>query len=354
MSSKVIFPAWLAAALLAVSCSGNNTPEGTGRVAVKTVKVSSGIQEGTAYSGTIEETTGTALSFSGTGTIATMGLREGQMVSKGQVLATLDGKNQENILISAKSSTAIARESLSQMEDMYSRMKILHDAGSLSEMQWIEAETRLAQAKAAVEAAEAQEAIAGKGQADTRLTAPFGGFVSKKMADVGQQVLPGTPVVKLVDIDRVKAKFSISESEVGTVAVGQKMSVRVGTLSDASFEGTVTDKSVSADPVSRSYDVSVLIDNKDHRLLPGMLCEVSAAPREGGGEIAVPSQVVLIDETNSPYVWCVDGGKATKKHVTLGRNAGEDVVIASGLKEGDSVITEGRQKVWEGAECQIL
>ncbi len=341
-------------ALLLAACSGDKTADEPQSPAVKVVLVSSGSDtQGVIYSGTIEETTGTALSFSSTGTIETLNVREGMMVSKGQVLATLDGKTQENMLTSAHSSTVIAREALSQMEDTYERMRLLHEAGSLSETQWIEVETRLAQAKAAVEAAQAQEAIAEKGSSDTRLKAPFAGFVAKKMADIGQQAAPGTPIVKLVDISQVKAKFSVPEQETGSLSIGQTMKVRIATLGNVVFEGTISDKSVSADPVSRSYDVSVLLDNKDRRILPGMLCEVSAAGVSSDGAAAIPSQTVLIDETNRHYVWCITGGKATKKYVTLGGNAGDKIFVTSGLAEGDTVISDGRQKVWEGAPCTI-
>ncbi|MCD8288420.1 MAG: efflux RND transporter periplasmic adaptor subunit [Prevotella sp.] len=352
MKKNIILPA-VVIGLLTASCGGSGQPESEREVAVKTVKVSSELSlEGVAYSGTIEEMTGTALSFGSAGTIATMNVREGMTVAKGQVLATLDGKTQANMLASAHSATVIAQQELSRAEDTYGRMKTLHDAGSLAEMKWIEVETSLAQAKAAVEAARAQEAIAAKGSADTNLTAPFAGFVATKMADIGQQVVPGTPVVKLVDIDRVKAKFSVGETEVGSLSVGQTMAVRIATLGGAVFEGRISDKSVSADPISRSYDVSVLIDNSGHRILPGMLCEAAATSATGEKTIAVPSQVVLIDETNRRYVWCVSGGKATKKYVTLGRNAGDKVVVTDGLADGDEVITDGRQKVWEGATCK--
>ncbi len=352
MRIKLIF-AIAVSGMLLCSCNGNKTADEGQGIAVKVLKVSSvGGADGVVYSGTIEETTGTVLSFSSTGNIATMNVREGMMVSKGQVLATLDGKNQENLLTSARSATDIARQTLAQVEDTYERMRVLHEAGSLSEVQWIEAETRLSQAKASVQAAEAQQAIAEKGASDTNLTAPFSGFVASKMADLGQQVAPGTPIAKLVDIDRVKAKFSVGESEVSSLSVGQSMSVRITTLNHAVFEGKITEKSVSADPISRSYDVTVSLDNKAHDILPGMLCEVFANDTLNGGQITVPSQVVLIDETNRRYVWCLNSGKATKKYVTVGRNVGDNVIITNGIAEGDNVITDGRQKVWEGATCK--
>ncbi|MCD8282331.1 MAG: efflux RND transporter periplasmic adaptor subunit, partial [Prevotella sp.] len=303
------------AGVLFCGCSGGGGEKGDASPAVNVFKaVEAGVSESIVYSGTIEAVSGTSLSFSTAGTLATLPVSEGMTVGAGEVLATLDGNNQMNMLLSARSSTTIARESLSQMEDTYARMSTLHAGGSLSEMQWIEVETRLAQAQAAVRAAEAQEAIAEKGVSDTRLTAPFAGFISSKTADVGQQVVPGMAIVKLVSIDKVKATFGVGEGEVSSLSIGEAMSVTVSSLDGAVFTGVITDKSVSADPVSRSYSVSVTIDNKEKRLLPGMICEVAKAVGEGGKSIVIPSRVVQIDEKNSRYVWCVMGGKAARRY----------------------------------------
>ena len=81
------------------------------------------------------------------------------------------------------------------------RMKALYESESLPEMQWVMAENQLKSAKA-------HEAIARKALSDTRLCAPFSGFISAKMAEVGQAAAPGMPVVKLVSISTVKVKIA--------------------------------------------------------------------------------------------------------------------------------------------------
>lgn len=75
-------------------------------------------------------------------------------------------------------------DALSQAEDTYRRMKQLHTAGSLPDIQWVDAQTKLSQARALVRQTRAAEAIARKGMTDTRLIAPFSGYISKKTAEV--------------------------------------------------------------------------------------------------------------------------------------------------------------------------
>ncbi len=341
-------------ALLISSCGSNAGEQEPRRVEVKIVKAAdAGNVDAVVYSGTIEAGSATALSFSSAGTIESMAITEGQMVSKGAVLAALDGATQASLLSSARAATVIAVESLTQMEDTYARMESLHSAGSLSETQWIEVETRLAQAKAAVDAARAQEAIAEKGVADVCLRAPFTGYVSEKMADVGGQAAPGVPIVKLYDIDRVKAKFSVGENETGRFRTGDTLRVRIAALQGAVFTGCVRDKGVNADPISRSYEIGVEIENKDHRILPGMLCEVYGGAVADGGGAAAPSQAIMTDYTNRHYVWILADSIAKKRYVSIGGTYGGMTIINEGVSAGDSVITDGRGKVWDGATCTV-
>ncbi len=348
------YTTWAVVMLLLLAACGRS---GSGEEQAISVRVSlvgqSADDEGTSYSGTIEAQTSTSLSFASMGTISSMYAKEGMTVSKGQVLATLDGNTQQNLLLTAQAAKDLSQESLSQAEDAYARMKMLHDAGSITDMQWVDVETKLAQAQASVRAAEAQVAIAEKGVADTRLVAPFSGYVSQKMADVGLQVAPGVPIFSLVNIDQVKAKFSVPESEISNIRVGEPMTIGVSTLPTALFEGTVCEKSVAADPLSRSYDVWLLLTNTGHGLLPGMLCEVKKTSVDGGETVMIEARRVLLNEKNERFVWLMKDGKATRQFITTGANVGRYVVVSSGLSVGDSLITDGSQKVYEGARCVV-
>lgn len=134
--------------LILAGCQGekNRTAEERA-VKVKVMQVSSASKEaGGHFSGTVEEENGTALSFAVTGTVKTVHFHLGQHVAKGQLLATLDP-------VSMQSSHDAAKASLEQAEDAYRRMKELHDKGSLPEIQWVEVQSRLRQARSMEEIA---------------------------------------------------------------------------------------------------------------------------------------------------------------------------------------------------------
>lgn len=323
-------------------------------VKVKTITVGTttvgGLQ---TYSGTIEEQSGSSLSFAGMGTVKSINVSQGQFVHQGQLIATIDASTSNSSMNMAQATTAQAEDALKQAEDAYQRMKMLHDNGSLPEIQWIEMETKLNQARSMVKQAKAAEQIARKGVQDTRLFAPFSGYISQKSVEVGANVAPGVPVVKLVKIGQVKVKISVPEEEIAAFHKGQTLHVRVAALGNRVFESRVSECGVSADPLSRSYEVKGTIANPHHELLPGMVCEVSTNAQRPSSDsqhlspsfISLPANIVQIDADNQPFVWIVEGGKAHKALVTTSENIGDNVLIASGLKQGDKVIVEGGQKV---------
>lgn len=288
------------------------------------------------FSGTVEESSGSTLSFPVTGTVQQIRVSAGQRVAKGQLIAVLDEATLRNAY---EASSAM----LLQAEDAYQRMKQLHDSGSLLEMQWVEVQSKLKQAKSA-------EAISKKNLADGKLHAPFSGVISEKSVEVGYNVMPGQPVVRLVTIDQVKVCVSVPENEISQVKMGGAVNVSVSALNGKTFSGKIVEKGVMAQPLSRSYEVKALIDNRSGELMPGMICTMGIENGASKSEIALPAPVIQTDEHNHTFVWVNEGGKARKKIVQTGALTRNSVVIASGISEGDEVIVEGQQKVSEGTD----
>ena len=337
---------WIACGLvvmLTASCSDKKEGRDVRPVSVKTMTVvTSSTAETQGYSGTIEEASGSALSFSAVGTLKSVNVCEGQMVRQGQLIATID----ETTLRSAYETALAAKE---QALDAEQRMRLLHDAGSLPEIKWIEVQTQVRQALAA-------EKMAHKALSDARLFAPFSGYVSQKQAEAGQSVAPGVPIVKLGKIDQVKVKISVPESEIANIRNGQVMRVTLAALGGKQFEARVTEKGVSADVLTRLYDVKGTISNPHHELLPGMIADVcvdGVQPTvQNDTVIALPAEIIQIDADNQTFVWTVVDGKAKKTYIETGRNIGELIAISSGLRQGDVVICEGQQKVSNGTKVK--
>lgn len=335
----------IALALTAVMLSACNAENNKGQAAdeavrVEVTQVKAATSDRTSrYSGTVEEESGTLLSFAVGGTVSRVLVDEGDRVGKGQLIATLDTEQ-----LTHNHASALA--ALAQAEDAYRRMEELHGKGSLPEIKWVEAQTALQRARAS-------EQMARKQLADCRLYAPFSGVISKKFAEKGQNVGAGTQIAKLVAVGRMKVKISVPESEMAQISVGQKADVTIEAIGGASMQATVTEKGVAADPLSRSYDVKLSLPKADRKLLPGMVADV--ALRGGNASMAciLPAHIVQIDERNNEFVWLAVGGKAVKRIVTVGGFTADGVTVTGGLADGDMVITAGAQKVSEGMRVEI-
>lgn len=293
----------------------------------------SGEQE---FSGTVEEASGSTLSFPVAGTVQQIRVTAGQRVAKGELIAVLDEAT-------LRSAYEAASALLLQAEDAYQRMKQLHDAGSLPEIQWIEVQSKLKQAQSA-------EAISKKNLADGRLYAPFSGVISEKSVEVGHNVMPGQPVVRLVTINQVKVSVSVPENEISQINMGGSVNVSVSALNGKTFSGKIVEKGIMAHSLSRSYEVKALIDNRSGELMPGMICTMGIENGETTSAIILPASVIQTDEQNRTFVWVNEGGKARKKRMQPGTLTRNGIVILSGLSAGDEVIVEGQQKVSEGMD----
>ena len=318
------------------SCQNNGDKQTTmSPVKVKVLRVSSSEIDGTErFSGTVEEANSTSLSFSIMGTVKTVHVGLGDRVAKGQLIATVDP-------LSMQSSYDAAKASLAQAEDAYRRMKELYDKGSLPEIKWVEVQSKL------------QQAVARKNLDDCKLYAPFSGIISEKMAEVGQNIMPGLSVVKLVTANQLKVKIAVPETEIAAIATGQKATITVSALNGRVFAGTVTEKGIVANPLSRSYDVKIRVDDADKELMPGMVVEAVLSGTGMGTLHVIPAHIVQLDEQNRSFVWVNAGGKASKRIIQCGGFTSEGVIVLSGLEESEEIIVEGQQKVCENTSVVL-
>lgn len=317
----------------------NNTPRPA--VRVKTMAVANnGVERNYSYSGTVEEESGTVVSFSAAGTIKTLSVSEGERVKKGQLIGTLDDA-------SLRSAYDIAKATLDQAKDAYNRMKLLHDSNSLPDIKWVEVKSKLSQAENAAE-------IARIALNDAKLYAPVSGVVSEKLASVGQTIAPGMPVAKIVDIHSVKVGISIPENEIDKFANGSAAVITTKASPGEVYSGKLVEKAVAANPLSRSYQVKYQLDNSEGKLLPGMICEVLVENSSTVEGVILPVSAVLLAADNTHFVWLDSAGVARKRVVQPGAMLPEGVMIEAGLSSGDSVIIAGTEKVSQGTKVTSI
>lgn len=352
-------------ALLFCSCGKNKEQASKAPVRVETEIVSVGAADGgLSYVGVVEENEATAVSFTTMGVIKNMYVSEGQMVSRGQLLAEIDASSSSSGVEIAHASANQANDMVKQAEDTYAqakdaydRMKILHDNGSLPEIKWVEVETRLRQAETAlntarsgVSSARAAEKIARKGVADTRLYAPVSGVIGKRQLVVGETALPSQSVVSILDINTVKVKVSIPEDELKNIGSGTPSYITVEAI-NSSFNGGRIEKGVQADVVTHTYDIRINVANPGHKLLPGMVATVLFVGGSSGNSASlfVPVTAVHKNPGGEHFVWTIDANKqAHRTTVTVGSTNGNRIAVISGLSIGERVVTNGGQKLSEG------
>jgi len=306
---------------------------------VKTLVVSSDVVDNAqTYVGMVEEREATAVSFTGMGVVKRVLVREGQAVGKGQLLAEMDDTQARNLLSGAEAQ-------MTQANDALARYKMLHDNGSLSEVQWVEIQSKVAQAKSQLE-------VAKKNLADCRLVAPVSGVIGKKLIGAGETALPSQAIVNILDISSVKVKVAVPEAEVGGINAHTPTSIVVEAIK-GSFQGGQIEKGVQADALTHTYDIRINVANGDRKLLPGMVANVRflSDGSQAVGSKMVPVTAVQRKSDGSLFVWTV--GKDRTAHrttVTIGQPQGNYVSVFDGLNTGDRIATEGYQKLSEGTK----
>jgi RND family efflux transporter MFP subunit len=344
-------------------------------------------------SGVVEANVTAQDAFQIAGRVARVFVEEGQAVAKGQVLAELDATDYRNAYDAAQAQADAAqavshkaqegprtqeleqaRIDYEQWLDQYNRMKFLYEHKSLpaNDFKKIEAGyqaalqrydmarqgTRVEDKQAAsgqFHAAAAQMREAQKRLGDTKLRAPISGFIGMKRIDVGDTVGAGIPVISVLDLNPVKVRLAIPESEIGKVHQGSRATVSIPSLDGRKFEGKVETVGVAADPASRTYAVKVSVPNPDRLLRAGLVSQAKVLSSAMVNVLTVPGNAILRDPqgVTQVYVYAPAAKRVYARRVEVGEIFGNEVEIRSGLAANDQVVIVGQQNVREGSPATI-
>lgn len=306
------------------------------KVTVMEVGSDSG-QYGKEYSGVVASSYISEISFTVGGTVTELYAKEGQSVSKGQILGKVRNGDYQNAY-------NIARAQLEEAQDAYNRLKKLHDANALPEIKWVEVQQKLKEAQNS-------EEIAKRTLENATLHSPVSGTISKKYADVGQTVVPAEPVYEITSMQDITVNISVGENEIGSFREGEKAEITISSIPDSVMTGIVSEKGVSADPLTRTFTVKIKIEGHKTGVLPGMTATVRFdGKREDSGVIVLPPQAVVLNDDNRWFVWVVNDSIVEKRFVESNGLTNSGVGISSGLQPGDQVIVEGIRKIGTGSK----
>jgi len=263
--------------------------------------------------------------------------------------------------------------------DDYQRLKNLKDRGfvsqqhldeamlkvTLSEAEYQSAREKLALLRkgarqedrdallAQIRQAEAKVRLAEMHLENTTIRAPLGGVISKRYVDRGALVGTATPILRIVAMDRVKVVVQVVESELARLRSGAFADINVDAYENEVFKGMVTCVSPTVDPESRTADVEMQVENKDHRLKPGMFARVDVT-LERHDKVLLVSKDSLVSENGPPRVFVLDGDKASLREVTLGLEGEQYVEVVAGLQEGEEVIMAGQYELEDGMGVNVI
>jgi len=258
----------------------------------------------------------------------------GDAVKKGQLLATIDKGSMLNMY-------DIAQAKYQQAKDAYDRLKTVHEQGSLPEIKWVEMETNLEQAKSSLD-------LSRNNLDKCYMRAPEDGIIGRRNIEPGMSSISLTASpLELVKINLVFVKISVPENEIGQIHKGIQANFTVSALNNKSFKGEVTNISPVADVFSRTYDAKITVNNSNLDLKPGMVCDVTLNLKSEKELVLIPYQSVTKDKEGNAYVYVVDTAqKRVKKQIIQpGYYHGNDLEVFSGLKQGQIVVKEGKEKL---------
>ena len=261
-------------ALAAWGCAEEAPPEPTLRP-VRTLQVySTGVERVRSFSGTARAGQESRLSFKVSGTIELLGVKVGNRVRPGQLLARLDPQDYQLQVEDAQASLARVRAETRNAEANYARIRDLYENSNASLNDLDAARAGFESATAGLESGEKKLEQARHRLSYTELKAPTAGAISQVPAEVNENVQPGQIVAVLSSEARPEVEIGMPEVFISRVREGQSVEVTFDALGNRTFGATVTEVAVTSTGLATTFPVKARLDLDEPEILPGMAAEV--------------------------------------------------------------------------------
>ena len=268
-------------------------------------------------------------------------IQEGIRVEKNQIIAKLENRELVN---NARVESRL--KAMQTAEREYENKKSLYEKGGITLKELQLADQNRVDAKYNYEA--------GLILLDKlNIRAPVSGILVKlEKITEGSFVSAGTTIGKIMDYEKVYVEISVSNTEISKIGFGQKVKVINYALPDEVFIGKVTEISRTINPESRTYIVTIPVDNPERKLRPGMFIKADVIVESKKNVVIVPRYVVL-NRNNKDVVFVVEKQRAKMKEVVLGLEDKENVEILSGLGKDERIIVKGYETLKDGTKVIV-
>jgi membrane fusion protein (multidrug efflux system) len=273
------------------------------------------------------------------GRVARIGFAEGDRVAAGEVLVELDPTILRAELAKARSDLGLARAN--------------HQRAMTLASQGIGTLRARDEAIAALQAEEANVALAEARLGKASIAAPFAGVVGLRSISVGAYVTPGERIVELTAFDPIKVDFRVPELALASLRTGQAIEVTLDALPGRAFTGEVYAIDPVVDAGGRAVRVRARVPNGDGALSPGLFARIRIVVERREGAMLVPESSIFA-EGSKTLVFRVVDGRAVRSEVVLGQRRPGQVEVVRGLGAGDVVVTAGHQQVRDGVRVEVV
>ena len=306
--------------------------------------------------GTVRGQSEIDLKFEINGVVRELNFREGDLVTKDQVLAALDEGDAKLRYEYSESKLKTARVQLDLANQRYAINEKLFQIGAIIEAKLEESRIEVEQAKSQVETAEKEAELAKAELGKTVLKAPMDGVMGTREAEVGEYVTPQVVVAKLMDVSAVFVELGIIERDIERIRLGQRVKISVDSLPNTPFEGKIDNLAPLIEGKSRTLTAKVKVENTQGRLLPGMFARAEIAVFEKPDTLVVPTSALRDNDGDGKFesVFVVEQETAHTKPITLGYLTTDYAEISQGIQEGEQVVTETRGALKDGSKVTLL
>ena len=292
--------------------------------------------------GAVESRKNVLLSAEAMGKIEAIHVREGQRVSRGQVLVTLDADVVKNNIKQTRAQLDLAKEVFLRQERLWKKN--------------IGTEVRYLEAKANKETLESQLAVL-QSQLDMMIVkAPFSGIVDNIPAKVGEVAQPGLPLVRLVNPDDIYISADVSESFLGKFSPNQEVEVYFPSQNKR-IKSKVKSVGQTIKMDNRTFELEVELPKLDFPAQPNQVVVLRLVDYRNDQALVVPTEIIQGDNGGN-YVYVIkdrEGDQvAVKRQVKVGLSHNLKTEVNAGLNEGDRVVIEGHRDLSEGVQVSVV
>ncbi|MRI00897.1 efflux RND transporter periplasmic adaptor subunit [Kriegella sp. EG-1] len=281
------------------------------------------------------------------GTLKRVYVKEGQRVSKGQILATIDDGGMSSQLSQLKTQTELAKTT-------FERQKSLWEQNIGSEIQYLQAKAQYEANESAVKQAESQ---LGK----STIRAPFSGIIDDVIKDQGTVVSPGpgSEVFRIVNLSDMFIEVDVPETYLGGITKGKDALVYFPVLGDT-LETKIRQTGNFINPSNRAFKVEIPVLNKKGNIKPNLTAKVSLNDYSKENAIIIPQSIISENAEGEQYVYVAtqpdenNKSNVARKIIETGKTQGNLVEVLSGVNDGDQLVKEGARTVKDGQNVEIL